>query len=136
MATDTKESVPFGLHLMVDAYKCDPAVLNDANTLYKVLDTIPELLHMKKMIKPYVVTTPGNGQHDPGGWSGFVIIEESHVSLHTFVKKGFVTLDVYSCQMFDTEPPLKYIREVFKTNDLEVYTQVRGQKYPSENIHK
>lgn len=125
---------PFGLHLMVDVYHCEPAILDNANALYDFLDTLPGLVGMKKMTKPYLVTTPGNGGHDPGGWSGFVIIEESHVSVHTFIKRKFVTIDVYSCQMFDTKRVLRFIKKVFKTDDLEVYEQIRGKKYPGKNI--
>ncbi len=35
---------------------------------------------------------------DPGGISGFVMIAESHFSLHTFPARRFVTLDIYTCQ--------------------------------------
>ena len=124
----------FGLHLMLDMYGCDPQLLNDANFLYTVLDDLPEKINMRKLTKPYLVTTPGNGQKDPGGWSGFVIIEESHISVHTFVKRGFITIDVYSCQQFDTELALSYFKEKFKSEDVEVYIQKRGLKYPAENI--
>jgi len=35
---------------------------------------------------------------DPGGWSGFVIIAESHISIHTFPARRFVSIDVYTCK--------------------------------------
>jgi S-adenosylmethionine decarboxylase len=124
----------FGLHFMLDMYKCDPDLLDDANYLYKVLDDLPNQINMKKMIKPYLVTTPGNGKKDPGGWSGFVMIEESHISLHTFVKREFVTIDVYSCRQFDTEKTLLFFKDRFKSDDVELYVQKRGMKYPSQNI--
>lgn len=124
---------PFGLHLMIDAYQCDERVLSDVKALYNFLDKTPEKVDMKKMTKPYLVTTPGNGGHDPGGWSGFVIIEESHISVHTFVKRKFVTIDLYSCKTFDTKKVINEVKKVFKTKDLEVYEQVRGKKYPGRN---
>lgn len=129
-----KNNRPFGLHLMVDAYNCDKKVLNDANALYDFLDKMPDLMGMKKMTKPYLVTTPGNGAHDPGGWSGFVIIEESHISVHTFVGRKFVTIDVYSCKWFDAKKAVESIKKIFKTSDLEVYEEVRGKKYPDKNL--
>lgn len=118
---------------MVDAYGCDKKVLEDLNTLYDFLDLMPEKLDMHKMIKPILARTPGNGAHDPGGWSGFVIIEESHISVHTFVKRGFVTIDAYSCKEFDMEKAIAYIKHIFKTDDLEIYKETRGRKYPAEN---
>jgi S-adenosylmethionine decarboxylase len=124
----------FGLHLMFDAYDCDPKVLDDANRLYDLLDSLPPHLKMRPMIKPYIVRTPGNGTHDPGGWSGFVLIEESHISFHTFVRRHFVTVDIYTCKSFDTDLAIKLLKKFFKTDKVETIVEVRGKKYPSENI--
>lgn len=134
MSTPTKEVIPFGLHLMIEAYNCPPSVLNDANLVYKVLDEVPELIGMHKLTKPYVVFAEGNDKRDPGGWSGFVIIQESHVSAHTFIKRRFVTIDVYSCKDFDPQIAIEYFKKILQTEDLEINTQVRGTKYPPENI--
>ncbi|MEN9407677.1 MAG: S-adenosylmethionine decarboxylase proenzyme [Candidatus Parcubacteria bacterium] len=119
---------------MIDAYNCDPAVLNDANVVYKLLDELPEKIGMKKLIKPYVVFAEGNDKKDPGGWSGFVIIQESHIAIHTFIKRRFITVDVYSCTEFDTEFTIQYFKDTFKTEDMEIEVEKRGKKYPPENI--
>jgi len=124
----------FGLHLMLDAYNCSPDVLNDANVVYKILDELPAVIGMHKLIKPYVLHAEGNNAKDPGGWSGFVIIAESHISIHTFVKRRFITADVYSCKYFDAEKALAYFKNKFCTDDVEYYIQERGKKYPPQNI--
>lgn len=128
------KDLPFGMHLMFDAYDCDPNVLDDANVLYDLLDGLPGKLGMKPMIKPYVVKTPGNDKRDPGGWSGFVLIEESHISFHTFVKKKFVTVDIYTCKAFDAKLAAKELKQFFKTDDAEIIVETRGKKYPSKNL--
>lgn len=129
-----KKPQPFGPHLMLEAYNCPPEVLNDANLAYKILDELPEKIKMHKMIKPYVVFAEGNGHKDPGGWSGFVLIQESHISLHTFIKRRFVTVDVYSCKDFDIEFAIQYFKDMFKTDDVEYTIEMRGKRYPQENI--
>ena len=129
-----KKQQPFGLHLMLDAYNCDPKVLNDANVVYKLLDELPEKIGMKKLIKPYVVFAEANDKKDPGGWSGFVIIQESHIAIHTFIKRRFITVDVYSCKPFDTDFAIDYFTKIFRTNDIESEVEIRGKKYPPENI--
>src|SRR5258708_18744692 len=125
---------PFGYHLMVDAYNCDKKVLSDLNILYNFLDTLPGILEMHQMIKPILAFTPGTTPHDPGGWSGFTIIQESHISVHTFIDRRFVTIDAYSCKTFDMEKAIQYIKDTFKTNDLEIHKETRGKRYPSENL--
>lgn len=133
MAKKSK-NIPFGMHLMLDAYDCDPEILNDKNLVYRVLDVLPERIGMKKLMNPYVLFAEGNNKRDPGGWSGFVIIQESHLSLHTFIKRRFITADIYSCKKFDTEVAIKYFKKVFKTKDIECNVEDRGKKYPERNI--
>lgn len=135
MKKHTKNHVPFGLHLMLDAYNCPREILDNQNLVYEFLDEMPNLLKMKKLIKPYVVFAEGNDKKDPGGWSGFVIIQESHVSIHTFTKREFVTVDVYSCTQFDPQIAINYFKKQFRTEDIEYEVQIRGKKYPSENIN-
>ena len=124
---------PFGMHLMFDAYDCDPAVLNNSNLLYDFLDELPQKLKMRAMIKPYIVKTPGNNKHDPGGWSGFILIEESHISFHTFVKRGFVTVDIYTCKKFNSKVAISYLNNFFKTKEAEIIIEQRGKNYPEKN---
>ena len=130
----SNKAAPFGLHLMLEAYNCPAGVLEDANLLYKVLDELPGKIEMTKMTLPYLVFTPGGHQKDPGGWSGFVIIQESHIALHTFIRRRFVTIDVYSCKEFDLDLTIDYFKEMFRTDDIEYKVEVRGTRYPDENI--
>ena len=73
---------------------------------------------------------------DPGGVSGFVIIAESHISIHTFPLRGFVSADVYTCQnTLDTEQICQYFAEAFDLQDLEINLVRRGTRYPQHNIY-
>jgi S-adenosylmethionine decarboxylase len=126
--------IPFGMHLMLDAYNCDPKTLDDKKLVYHILDTLPGKVKMRKLTKPCVVFAQANGKNDPGGWSGFVMIHESHVSLHTFIKRRFVTADVYSCRKFNTKVIIKYFKNIFKTKDIEYGVEKRGKRYPEKNI--
>lgn len=128
------ETITFGLHLMLDAYNCDPLVLRDQTLVYNILDDLPVKLGMKQLSKPYVVFAEDNHIKDPGGWSGFVMIQESHISVHTFIKRRFISVDVYSCKDFDTKKTIRYFKNRFKTTDVETYIQKRGQRYPAHNI--
>ncbi len=131
-----EKTITFGLHLMLDGYRCSAEVLNNANKIYQFLDEMPEKLGMKKLTKPYILKAEGNDKKDPGGWTGFVIIEESHISVHTFVKRGFVTIDTYSCKEFDTEMAIAYIKDFFQVQEAETHVAVRGKKYPKEDIYE
>lgn len=129
-----KKDTSFGLHLMLEAYECDPKTLNDENLVYKILDELPDVLGMKKLMEPHVLFAQPNGIRDPGGWSGFVMIQESHISLHTFIKRRFITADVYSCKNFDGQTAIKYFKKAFHTEDVEYKMEERGTRYPSKDI--
>lgn len=125
---------PFGTHLMLDGYNCAKEPLENANILFELLDKLPMKIGMTKMTAPYIVFTEGNDKKDPGGWSGFVLIQESHISIHTFIKRKFFTFDVYSCKEFDTQIVIDHLKSLFQTEDLEYTIEERGKRYPTENL--
>lgn len=120
----------FGVHLTVDGYKGDPALLDSMERVFEVLDTLPGRLGMHKIMTPYVVRAEANDKKDPGGISGFVMIMESHISVHTFPGRRFVSIDVYTCQeQLDDAKALNIFREAFDLQELEVNVITRGRKF-------
>ena len=136
MKKKKKKNIPFGLHLMLEGYNCNKKMLGDEKLVYKILDKLPEILGMRKLMEPYVLLAKPNGKRDPGGWSGFVMIQESHLSIHTFIKRRFITADIYSCKQFDPQIGINYLKRAFKTDDIEFHVEERGIRYPAENIDK
>jgi S-adenosylmethionine decarboxylase len=127
------ETENFGVHLMLDAYFGDEAKLASMDLVFTVLNELPELLGMHKIITPYVVRADGNDKKDPGGYSGFVMIAESHISIHTFPKKGFASIDVYTCQSkLDTKTICGYFEDKFGFKELEIRDTKRGLKFPKQ----
>jgi S-adenosylmethionine decarboxylase len=121
----------FGEHLMIDGYGGNETILNDKSVVLGCLDNLPSLLGMKKLSIPEVYFAPGNDKKDPGGWSGFVVIEESHISIHTFPKKKFVSADVYTCKNgLDVNYILNYFKVMFELSDTESNLIKRGTRYP------
>ena len=90
---------------------------------------------MLPLMKPYVVSAPDNHAKDPGGWSGFLIIAESHISIHTFPKRQFFSADVYTCKNgIDQEYVVDFFKKKFKLKDVEKHFVRRGVKYPDHNL--
>lgn len=126
----------FGIHLMVDGYGAPREILKDAVLLKQMLLEIPVEMGMHTISEPLVVEVGPKNRKDPGGLSGVVLIAESHFSFHTFPDRGFVTLDVYTCQNFlDTEKLITQFKEVFQFTHVETHIQPRGLRYPSANIY-
>ncbi len=63
------------------------------------------------------------------GLSGFVLIAESHISVHTFPEKQFVNVDIFSCKQFDVELSLAIVKKQFRINEIQHRVIPRGVEY-------
>lgn len=132
---EDKKGALFGVHLTLDGYMGDPELLNDMNLVFNLLYDLPEKIGMHKMMPPYVVYAPPLNEKDSGGYSGFVMIVESHISVHTFPKKRFVSIDVYTCKSkLPVDFVVNYFKDAFKLEEVEVHEIRRGQKFPEKDL--
>jgi len=119
----------YGPHLTLDLGDCDVTILNDLNICFAFLNELPSRIGMNKITQPYVFrydeTTP-----EECGVTGFVVIAESHISLHTYPEKKFVFVDVFSCKPFDIKEAEKYIVSFFGSKSPVVQKISRGEKFP------
>lgn len=130
----SRPTTTFGKHLTVDAYGCDPQTLDNMEVIFNFLDKLPGEIKMHKIITPYVIKCGANDKKDCGGVSGFVMITESHISIHTFPAKQYLTMDVYSCNMFDEKKVISITKKIFKYQSLEKHMIKRGLKFPKDNL--
>ncbi|RPJ05934.1 MAG: adenosylmethionine decarboxylase [Deltaproteobacteria bacterium] len=125
-----KPEFGFGVHLMVDGYGCDRSGLEDIQLIYNFLDEYPAKMEMTKIMPPYVFRYDGSTPDD-WGISGFVLIAESHISVHTFPEKQYLSLDMFSCKPFDTKLAVETIQKYFKIQKYEMNVLDRGQEFPN-----
>ena len=116
------------MHLVVDGYCDDPDRLRDADVVQRFLNEHPSAIGMTKISPPHVYTYHGRVPDD-WGVSGFVLIAESHISVHTFPERRYVNIDVFSCKEFDAEASLRAIKATFSLTDARVWTLERGLDY-------
>lgn len=124
-----KLELGFGQHLMVDGYGCSYDRLVDLDGVYGFLNHCPDLIEMTKIMPPYVFKYSGKVPQD-WGLSGFVLIAESHISIHTFPEKAYLSLDVFSCKNFDYRQALEYAIAHFGIANHEVKLLDRGLEFP------
>lgn len=126
----------FGEHLMIDGYGGSQALLDDATLVRSCLTALPALLRMNILGTPTVYRAEDNHSKDPGGWTGMVVLVESHISIHTFPMRGFVSADVYTCHNgMDRHLIRQFFTERFHLADVEAQFVERGRRYPEQNIY-
>jgi len=116
------------LHLIVDGYYCNQQALSDSKGLMNFLGTFPEIISMNAISEPQVQEYHGSKSED-WGLSGFVLIAESHISVHTFPEKNFVNVDIFSCKAFDVYFSVEVIKKQFRTGRIQHQVLSRGLEY-------
>jgi len=96
-------------HLTVD-FRAPPELLADVGIIREFLELLPAVIDMTKMIDPVVVQVPDG---EDSGVTGFVIIKESHISIHTYDKRPGAYVDIFSCKDFDTKLAVDFIQRRF-----------------------
>ena len=65
-------------------------------------------------------------QFSPHGVTGFLLLAESHISVHTWVDEGFAAFDIFTCGNMDTDRVLEVIRAGINPRHASVRRIVRG----------
>ena len=126
----------FGIHIVSDLYGCDPRKLMRMEEIKKILETTVEKSGLTKIKSSF-------HQFNPPGVTGFVLLAESHVAIHTWPEYGYVSLDVYSCgppdgsfsvhkRIIDFFKPKKASTRVFtrgKLDESHSYTDIKTVSY-------
>ena len=118
------------MHLVIDGYDGDAAKLKDSDLVQRFLDSYPNTIGMTKLMSPHVLTYDGPKRED-WGISGFVIIAESHISVHTFPERQYINIDIFSCKDFDTSKALEDVKMTFSLDKVSAWTLDRGLEHLS-----
>ena len=109
-----------GSHLTLDCTGCNSEKISNIEIINHFLNELPQILGMRKIIDPVVLKYEwDNNSWDKGGISAFVMIAESHISIHTFPKAKLLTADIYSCKPFDIEKTIWKFENIFKPTKIK-----------------
>jgi S-adenosylmethionine decarboxylase len=119
------------LHATIDGYGGDAERLADIELIRSVLDRYPGEIGMTKISVPHVIEYVGEKPED-WGVSGFVLIAESHISIHTFVERQYLWVDIFSCKGFDASSAIEDLRRTFGLTSVKTRLLERGLEYPHD----
>lgn len=119
------------MHLIIDGYNGNNSKFTNLEFIYKMLDECPDNIGMTKIIPPYVFKYEGKKPQD-WGISGFVLIAESHISIHTFPEHSHINIDVFSCKSFECDKVIKYFQDAFELKEVKINVIERGIDYPKD----
>ena len=115
------------VHLMLELYACDREILSNEALLRRMLDEYPARVGMEKVSPVHLYEIETSNPLD-AGLSGFVVIAQSHISVHAWPEYGEVDIDICSCKEFSQEEAIAFAKEIFQTDDAESHFVMRGNR--------
>ncbi len=82
-----------GEEWVVDASGCDPSSLASGEKLEALFNAMIDGLALNPVMPAAWHQFPG-----PGGWTGYVLLAESHLAVHTFPEHGTLCLNLFCCR--------------------------------------
>ena len=79
-----------GTHIVCELSGCDPTALTDVASVEAMM------VGAAKQANATIVETAFH-RFQPHGVSGVVVIQESHLSIHTWPETGYAAMDFYTC---------------------------------------
>ena len=116
------------VHLLIDGYNGNRNRLQDKTFLRQFLLEYPVILGMNRISKPVVLEYSAPKPED-SGFSGFVMIAESHISFHTFPHRAYINIDVFSCKSFDSDEALADLTKRFGLQGVKSWIIDRGLEH-------
>lgn len=111
-----------GCEWLVDAHACDPQCLRSQPGLAALLERVVLELDLHPAAAPQWHVFPG-----AGGVTGLWLLQESHLTCHTFPERAFATFNLYCCRPRPAWPWDERLTEVLHAERVNVRCIERGQ---------
>ncbi|RMG60108.1 MAG: adenosylmethionine decarboxylase [Bacteroidetes bacterium] len=109
-----------GRHLLLELYDADPVRLDDQAT-------IEAAMLGAAAAAGATVRQATFHQFAPQGVSGVVIIEESHLTIHTWPELGYAAIDVFTCGPADPQAAASFLKEALGARRSQYQLLDRGR---------
>ena len=107
-------------HLLVELFECDAEALKSRGLLKTLLENAAKAANVTIVQSIF-------HQYSPQGVTGIVIIEESHLSIHTWPEYGYASVDFYTCGDGVPEKALEVIQQGLQSQRAEILMVDRGK---------
>lgn len=121
-----------GRHILVEYYNCNKEVLGNC-------ELIEEYMNEAARRTGATIVTSCFHTFNPWGVSGAVIIQESHLTIHTWPEYGYASVDLYTCGDINPWKGFEYLSEVLAAEKSESTEIARGmvekiKRFSHENL--
>lgn len=118
----------YGRHLLMEYQGCDREILNDAAQL-------KEWMIKAAIASNATVVADVFHSFSPCGTSGVLVLQESHLSIHTWPENGYAAMDFYTCGDCDPFEGHLVLCEGLKPTHFEIMDVNRGEIEQARSLH-
>jgi S-adenosylmethionine decarboxylase len=108
-----------GAHVLADFWGCQFEKLDDAELLMQSLRQAAKYAQM-------TILGEKSFKFCPQGFTGILLLSESHISIHTYPEQGYAAIDVYTCGDGVTQKAIDYLKEVLRPTTVKEMQVQRG----------
>jgi len=109
-----------GLHILADLYGVEFDKLDHVEDIKELLEGAVKYADLSKLSSHF-------HQFHPHGATGVILLEESHISIHTWPEHGYAAIDVYTCGGREkTFKAMEYIIKKLKPKRIDEKVAERG----------
>ena len=110
-----------GRHILAEFFQCDRDLLKDTDRIESSMSDAAEKCGAT-IVKSVFHT------FNPFGVSGVVVIEESHLAIHTWPEYGYAAVDVFTCgETIDPRVAVEYLKEQLRAEEVTTVELKRGE---------
>ena len=116
-----------GQHLLAEYHGCSPTILDDLEQIRAALRGAAAAAGatvVAEVLQPFA----------PEGVSGVVVIEESHLSVHTWPEQGYAAVDFYTCGECLPERAYEVLFRALEAERAELLVVRRGLMSSAESL--
>jgi len=108
-----------GNHILVEFMNCSPEVMNDVSKIESKMVSAAQLAGATVINSTF-------HHFSPFGVSGVVVIQESHLAIHTWPEYGYAAVDLFTCGEINAWLSFDYLKKSFLAQSYSVVEMKRG----------
>lgn len=112
-------STALGNHILVEFMNCDPHIMNDVAAIER------DMVGAAQKAGATVINSTFH-HFSPYGVSGVVVIQESHLAIHTWPEYGYAAVDLFTCGEMNAWISFDFLKECFGAKSYSALEMKRG----------
>jgi len=107
-------------HLIIEIYSDKTYLYDSEKTCYQLLINLALLSNSK--IVGYI-----HKKFEPIGFTGILLLAESHISIHVFPEYNYIAIDLFTCKKVENfNSVIKFLNNLFKNDNIYYNSIKRG----------